>query len=151
MSLKPWYKVVTSREDPREGRHLDVSEFAVHLDDVGNNKAPPDYQKPDRFLARTYLTKNLSNLSSQVIRCLSGDPKKPEQLTFTRIAWTGEVPWQKWRQVLHRRPRQVCHHQGLKLKVSVEIAPDGGVSKQKIEETKAALRELGMNDDLTQS
>ena len=29
--LKPWYKVVTPREDLREGKPLDASEFAVHL------------------------------------------------------------------------------------------------------------------------
>ncbi len=73
MNLKPWYKVVTPREDLREGKPLDASEFAVHLDDVRNNEAPPDYQKPDRFFARTYLTKNLSTLASQVIRRLSGE------------------------------------------------------------------------------
>src|SRR5271165_2440132 len=73
MPLKPWYKVVTPREDLREGKPLDASEFAVHLDDVRNNEAAPDYQKPDRFFARTYLTKNLSTLSSQVIRRLSGE------------------------------------------------------------------------------
>ncbi len=33
-SLKPWYKVVTPREDLREGKPLDTSEFAVHLDQV---------------------------------------------------------------------------------------------------------------------
>lgn len=71
--LKPWYKVVTPREDLREGKPLDASEFAVHLDDVRNGSAPPDYQKPDRFFARTYLTKNLSTLASQVIRRLSGE------------------------------------------------------------------------------
>jgi len=27
--LKPWYKVVTPREDLREGKPLDASEFAV--------------------------------------------------------------------------------------------------------------------------
>jgi hypothetical protein len=32
--------------------------------------------------------------------------------------------------------------------VIVEVSPEGGVSKQKIEETKSALRELGLNDDL---
>lgn len=73
MPLKPWYKVATPREDLREGKPLDASEFAVHLDDVRNGCAPPDYQKPDRFFARTYLTKNLSTLASQVIRRLSGE------------------------------------------------------------------------------
>ena len=40
---------------------------------------------------------------------------------------------------------------GLKLKLHVEIKPEGGISKQKLEETKAALRELGLPDDLTSS
>ena len=38
---------------------------------------------------------------------------------------------------------------GLKLTVTVEAAPEGGISSQKVEETKVALWELGMNDDLT--
>src|SRR5258708_7696742 len=73
MPLKPWYKVVTPREDLREGKPLDASEFAVRLDDVRNRSAPADYQEPDRFFARTYLTKNLSTLASQVMRRLSGE------------------------------------------------------------------------------
>ncbi len=37
---------------------------------------------------------------------------------------------------------------GLKLSVKIEVAPDGGVSQQKLEETRVALRELGLNDAL---
>jgi hypothetical protein len=37
---------------------------------------------------------------------------------------------------------------GLKLTVKVEVTPDGGVSKQKLDETKSALRELGLDDDV---
>jgi hypothetical protein len=37
---------------------------------------------------------------------------------------------------------------GLRLTVKVEMAPDGGVPSQKVEETRAALRELGLNDHL---
>ncbi len=37
---------------------------------------------------------------------------------------------------------------GLKLTVTVEAAPEGGVTKQQTEETKTALRELGLNDDV---
>ncbi|MFA5822819.1 MAG: hypothetical protein WC853_07065 [Thermodesulfovibrionales bacterium] len=40
MALKPWYKVVTPREDLREGRPLDASEFAVHLDQIKDGNAP---------------------------------------------------------------------------------------------------------------
>jgi hypothetical protein len=73
MPLKPWYKVVTPREDLREGKPLDASEFAVHLDQVREGSAPADYQKPERFFERTYLTKNLASLASGVIRRLSGE------------------------------------------------------------------------------
>ena len=71
--LRPWYRVVTPREDLRENKALDASEFAVHLDQVRDRRAPADYVKPDRFFERTYLTKSLLDLSSQVVRRLSGE------------------------------------------------------------------------------
>ena len=49
MTLKPWYRVVTPREDLREGKPLDASEFAVHLDQVRDKRAPSDYQDPKRL------------------------------------------------------------------------------------------------------
>jgi len=72
MALKPWFKVVTPREDLREGRPLDASEFAVHLDQVRDGRAPVDYQNPERFFERTYLTQSLTGLASEVLRRLSG-------------------------------------------------------------------------------
>jgi len=36
---------------------------------------------------------------------------------------------------------------GLKLKLTAEVALECGLSQQKIEEAKAALRELGMSED----
>ncbi|MCL5950399.1 MAG: DUF499 domain-containing protein [Chloroflexi bacterium] len=72
MTLKPWYKVVTPREDLREGKPLDASEFAVHLDQVRDKRAPMDYQDPKRFFERTYLTQGLTGLAGEVVRRLSG-------------------------------------------------------------------------------
>lgn len=72
MGLKPWYKVVTPREDLRDGRPIDASEFAVHLDHVRDGKAPAVYQNPEKFFERTFLTKNLADLSAEVVRRLSG-------------------------------------------------------------------------------
>lgn len=37
---------------------------------------------------------------------------------------------------------------GLKINISFEAAPEGGLSNQQIEETKVALRELGLKDDI---
>jgi hypothetical protein len=79
------------------------------------------------------------------------ETKKPEQLTFSGITWSGEVPWQKWTKFYTAVLSRFATGKGLKLKVSVEVAPEGGISKQKLEETKAALRELGMSDDLASS
>jgi len=73
MALKPWYKVVTPREDLREGKPLDAAEFAVHLDQVRDGRAPSDYQKPEQFFERTYLTQTLTGMAAEVIRRLSGE------------------------------------------------------------------------------
>src|ERR1043166_1124489 len=72
MALKPWYKVVTPREDLRDGHPLDASEFAVHLDQVRDGRAPTDYQKPERFFERTFLTRTMSALAAEAIRRLNG-------------------------------------------------------------------------------
>ena len=71
-TLQPWFKVVSPREDLRDGKPLDASEFAVHLDHVRDGRAPADYQNPERFFGRTYLTKNLIDTAAQVVRRLSG-------------------------------------------------------------------------------
>ena len=72
--LKPWYQVVTPREDLRENRPMDASEFAVHLDHIreGRENVSKDYSDPARFFERTYLTESLLELCSQVVRRLSG-------------------------------------------------------------------------------
>lgn len=72
MAIKPWYKVVTPRDDLRDGKPLDASEFAVHLDHVRDGRAPAVYQNPAEFFDRTFLTKNLRELAAQVVRRLSG-------------------------------------------------------------------------------
>lgn len=72
MTLKPWYKVVTPREDLRDGRPLDASEFAVHLDHVRDGRAPNDYKDPARFFDRTFLTSSLRELGGGVVRRLCG-------------------------------------------------------------------------------
>lgn len=71
--LTPWYRIegLIPREDIRQGRPLDASEFAVNLDDVRRGTAPSDYTDPIRFFERTFLTKYLTELSAEVLRRLS--------------------------------------------------------------------------------
>ena len=72
MALKPWYQVVFPREDLREGKPLDASEFAVHLEHVRDGTAKKVYVEPGPFFERTYLTKNLLETASEVVRRLNG-------------------------------------------------------------------------------
>src|SRR5437762_6918702 len=70
--LKPWYDVVELREDLRENRPLDASEFAIHLDQIRDGRAHKDYTDPKRFFDRTFVTGSLLDLAAQVLRRLSG-------------------------------------------------------------------------------
>lgn len=72
MALKPWYNVITPREDLVTGKPLDASEFAVHLDHVRIGIAPKDYTDSKRFFHRTYLTQTLLDMAAQTIRRFSG-------------------------------------------------------------------------------
>src|SRR5205807_105283 len=70
--LKPWYDAVELREDLRDNRPLDASEFAIHHDQIRDGRAHKDYTDPQRFFDRTYVTGSLLDLASQVLRRLSG-------------------------------------------------------------------------------
>ena len=41
-----------------------------------------------------------------------------------------------------------CNALGLKLKVEIEVKSDEGISQQKVEQTKVALRELGLDENV---
>jgi len=65
------------------------------------------------------------------------------------LAWIGEIPPQKWMNFYTKVLSKFASARGLKLTVKVEVSPEGGVSRQKLDETKSALRELGLNDDVS--
>jgi hypothetical protein len=66
----------------------------------------------------------------------------------TKFTWTGDIPSQKWMNFYTKILSRFATERGLKLTLRVEVASDGGVSSQKIEETRSALRELGLRDDV---
>ena len=64
------------------------------------------------------------------------------------IQWTGEIPPQKWTLFFTKVLSRFSGGSGLKISLKVEIAPEGGISSQKLEETKVALRELGLGNEV---
>ena len=85
---------------------------------------------------------------------MTGDENQPTRLVqpdfFSRIQWIGEIPPQKWMNFYTKVVSKFAASKGVKLTVTLEAAPEGGVSKQKIEEVKAALRELGLDPEVKQ-
>jgi len=72
-------------------------------------------------------------------------PPPPPRPTAGKLVWTGEVPPQKWMNFYTKVLSKFAARKGLKLTVTVEASPEGGVTKQQAEETKTALRELGLS------
>jgi hypothetical protein len=76
---------------------------------------------------------------------------KPVKTKPGQLSWSGEVPAQKWMNFYTKVLSRFARDSGLKLTVGIDISPEGGVSEQSVEETKVALRELGLKDDVKTS
>jgi len=103
---------------------------------------------------------NLKKDTSQPEKEISPPPEKPEppkstekppekipSLTYSMIRWEGDVPCQKWMK-FYTKVLSRFHTENLRLSVKVEVESEGGISKEKINETKASLHELGLNDEI---
>jgi hypothetical protein len=64
------------------------------------------------------------------------------------ISWRGEVPAQKWMNFYTRVITKLGVSNRLKLTVNVEYKFADVTTKQKINDVKSALRELGLNDQV---
>jgi hypothetical protein len=76
------------------------------------------------------------------------DDKPPMPATIRHLVWNGDVPHQKWMNFYTKVLSKFAATTGLKLTLQVEVTPSEGISPQKVEETKVALRELGLKDSL---
>ena len=81
--MEPWYKIVTLRQEVREGRSFSPDEFAIALEQVLANTAPEDYRDPIQFFSRTCFTRALKEHAGMVLRRLSGKTENtPPVLTL---------------------------------------------------------------------
>lgn len=72
----------------------------------------------------------------------------PKPALPTKMTWGGQIPAQKWMNFYTKVLSKHVLSGGLTVSINIEIAADEGISAQKIEETKAALRELGLIDNV---
>ena len=66
------------------------------------------------------------------------------------ITWRGTVPPKKWMNFYTKVISRFTSAPGLRLEVSFVVPPGDWTTEAKREETKAALRELGLTDDIDQ-
>ena len=70
--MDPWYRIATPRKEVREGRSFSPDEFAIALEQVVAGTAPEDYRLPEKFFARTYFSRALTDHAGMVLRRLAG-------------------------------------------------------------------------------
>ena len=81
-------------------------------------------------------------------------PKKDEPEIITPVAlpkllkWSGVITSQKWTNFYTKVLSKFATIKDLKLTLKLEVLVEGEIATQKIEETKVALAELGLNNDI---
>lgn len=67
---------------------------------------------------------------------------------ITRLAWEGAIPAQKWSNFYMKVLARFVNSHSLRLTVRAEISSEAGISPQRVSEVQAALRELGLGDEV---
>jgi hypothetical protein len=76
-------------------------------------------------------------------------PKGPATVqTVPRLTWKGQVSPQKWMNFYTKVLSRFATGPGMQLTVHLEVAPPDGIPVSKVEDTKMALRELGLKDSV---
>jgi len=75
----------------------------------------------------------------------------PEEGVSKKLCWSGQVPVQKWMNFYTKVLAKFATGTDLKVTVSIDVTPDTNTADQKIEETKTALRELGLPDSINEN
>lgn len=104
-----------------------------------------------RFLVavRAQGVKGEANIS--VVRELAPAGEKPTTVSPASeqtMQWSGEIPPQKLMNFYTKVLSKLVSAGGLKITVNVESSPEGGLGGRQTDEIRAALRGLGLNDNV---
>ena len=108
-------------------------------------------EKPDGFQYPTIKTPidTTQEPGNRTQQPESSETNITSAVASSKLTWNGNIPPQKWMNFYTKVLSKFAGGKGLKLTLSVEVAEEGGISTQKIEETKAVLRELGLDDNVS--
>ena len=80
-----------------------------------------------------------------------GPTPPPPRPTTPGIRWRGELPLNKWMNFYMKVLSRFAHTPGVILRVEFEVPTGDGLTDTKVEETRTALRELGLNETVEQA
>ncbi len=90
---------------------------------------------------------NVSGISEISIKTEPVKIETVKELPGT-LTWSGEVTPQKWMNFYTKVLTKFVKGGELKINIKFSAKPQGGVTKQQLEEAKAALKELGLSDEV---
>lgn len=75
-------------------------------------------------------------------------PPVPQPEGKVKIGWSGHIDTKKWNVFYTKILSKFASNPSLKITVKFEVEEDAAVAEQKKEETKTALREMGLDDNI---
>ena len=121
------------------------------LDDVEWNAKGGSVDKFGNFIAGVKETEALITVKSKGISTTIPLKVTVAPIIMKKIqkmGWSGEVQPQKWMNFYTKVLGRFATKKGLKISINIEVLEKEGINETMIEETKTALRELGLNDEI---
>jgi len=139
----------------QHGRIMTIDDIKWSVD-KGNIKSDGQFTAEDKEAIVTVTAKvgNLSTTSKVIVtkkEAIAGQELFPTEVTSKKLRWSGQVPVQKWMNFYTKVLAKFATGTDLKVTVSIDVTPDTNTADQKIEETKTALRELGLPDSINEN
>mgnify|MGYP003421693031 CR=1 FL=1 len=75
-------------------------------------------------------------------------PTPPPPAGKTKISWSGQVDTKKWNVFYTKVLAKFANNPNLKITINFEVEDDAANAEQKKEETKTALREMGLDENM---
>lgn len=77
----------------------------------------------------------------------ASSPKATGTESVAAVQWTGHVPTAKWMTFYTKVLSKFAKEKGLTLKATFELRSEGGLTKHQVDELRAVLRELKLEED----
>lgn len=127
----------------------DLVEVATEVQDEVNGKMAAVREDAGSYVGTA--EERRTNPASTQSGAVSTDAPAVESVqdeAVYHLTWSGEIPPLKWMNFYSKVLTRFITDGGVKLTLQMEISPEKGISRQKIDEARIALRELGLNEDL---